>query len=359
MLAMISLLVALVNAPYVTVRDLQPEWKVYVDERYQPLLPERLGDFRTVYVGVDAGHYPGHSLYLACPEPVHLFINGQLAGSFRGEITFALDSLGQRFGEPLWLALHSADKLTGLHTRIVSIRQGSTTSSQSLVSRPPTFFRDYGILVSVFLVFFFVLLFRTNPQLTLDYFSFSKIFSSSERNETQLASRITSSENLLFYLFCALLTGFLLSAILYSASPFFRAARPLTFTSIGSSFLIWGRLSFFILLLLAAKLCIVLIFSTLFNFRETISFQFFNFLRFVLFTSLFLAAISLALFVFRVTVPAWYERLVVLGLVMLTAGSVVVLMKLLRKSHLSFFHLFSYLCISEFIPLVILFKIFF
>lgn len=213
--------------------------------------------------------------------------------------------------------------------------------------------------MSLFLLAFLVLLFRSNPQLTLDYLSFAKVFTTAERNETQLASRITSSENLLFYLFSALLTGFLLSAILYSSGPLFQAARPLTFSSLGSSFLIWLRLTSFILLLLAAKLCIVLAFSTLFNFRETISFQFFNFLRFVLFTAMVLAIFSLLLFVFRITTPSWYERLVAMGLILLTLGSVMVLLKLLRKSQLSFFHLFSYLCISEFIPLVILFKIFF
>jgi hypothetical protein len=113
----------------------------------------------------------------------------------------------------------------------------------------------------------------------------------------------------------------------------------------------------FIFILLASKLFIVLVFSTLFNFRETISFQFFNFLRFVLFTGVTMAVLSLVFFMFRVDAAVFYERLVVLGLVLLSVGSIVVLAKLLGKSRFSFFHLFSYLCISEFIPLVIIFKI--
>ena len=112
-------------------------------------------------------------------------------------------------------------------------------------------------------------------------------------------------------------------------------------------------------MLLAGKLIIVLLFSTLFDFRETVSFQFFNFLRFVLFTSVALAAIGLLFFIFRVGSPEWYERLIALGLLLLTVGSMVVFLKLLGRLRFSLFHLFSYLCISEFIPLVILFKIFF
>lgn len=357
---MVFLLTALLTQPSdTTVVDLRPSWKVYVEGIYRSPDRAQLEEERTVYFSVDIGKHGGHALYVSSLEPGHIFVNGKLIGGFREEGLYGLDSLVARYGSPLWIAVHSSGELTDLTTLIVLPGLQRPAGEPEMASRPPTFFRDYGILVSLFLVLFLALLFRTNPQLTLDYFSFAKVFSSSERNETQLASRITSSENLLFYLFCALLTGFLLSAILYSSGPFFQAARPLAFTSLGESFLIWLRLSAFILLLLAAKLCIVLIFSTLYNFRETISFQFFNFLRFVLFTAMVLGGFSLALFIFRVSTPAWYERLVVMGLVLLTMGSAMVLMKLLRKSRLSFFHLFSYLCISEFIPLVILFKIFF
>lgn len=356
----ILLLVSLFTVQsFVTVVELRPEWKVYVNGAYQPPNEEQINSEHIVYFSIDTRSHAGHHVYVSSLEPGHIFVNGRLIDSFRTEAFYPLDSLGKEYGSWLWVAVYTDGNLSDLVTRTISFQQPVSSGPPGMSVRPPTFFRDYGILVSLFLVFFLLILFRANPQLTLDYFSFSKIFSSSERNETQLASRITSSENLLFYLFCALLTGFLLSAILYSSGPFFQAARPLLFDSLGSAFLIWARLSAFILLLLAAKLSIVRVFSSLFNFRETISFQFFNFLRFVLFTSIVLAGLSLILFVFRISTPAWYERLVAVGLIMLTLGSAMVLMKLLRKSHLSFFHLFSYLCISEFIPLVILFKIFF
>ena len=341
-----------------TVVDLRPEWTVYREGGYEAADPEQISTYGTIYFPVDARRHGGHHLEISHLERGHVFVNGQLLGAIESEASFPVDSLRQLFGDRLWVAVYAPHGLEGLTTEIVWYSE--TVAEVSTLSLcPPTFFRDYGILASLLLLLFVLLLFRTNPQLTLDYFSFSKVFSSSERNETQLASRITSSENLLFYLFCALFAGFLLSAILYSAGPFFQAARPLAFTSLGASFLIWARLSAFILLLLAAKLSIVLVFSTLFNFRETVSFQFFNFLRFVLFTSVVLGLLSLVLFIFQVSSTSWYERLIGIGLLLLTVGSVMVLMKLLRKSRLSFFHLFSYLCISEFIPLVILFKIFF
>ncbi len=343
----------------VLVKDLRPDWTVFDQYGYHPIGPQNPEKLSTIYFSLDPTRYGGHHLYVQCPGKWQLFVGGKLIFSGRESALFNMDSLYTEFGRPLLVSVHSADGLRDGLTQLVL--NGGTLSQDTaeIQSRPPTFFRDFAIITSIFLLIFFLLLYRTNPQLTVDYFSFTKIFSASERNEMQLASRITSSVNLLFYLFCALLTGFLLSAIFYSAGPFFHAARPLQITSIGTAFFVWVKLSVFIFILLVAKLLIVLVFSILFNFRDTVSFQFFNFLRFVLFTGATMAVFSLLFFTFRVEAPVFYERLVVLGLVLLSAGSIVVLAKLLGKSRFSFFHLFSYLCISEFIPLVIIIKIFF
>jgi hypothetical protein len=356
---MITLALLLTLGSTLQVADLREVWQVLDGQAYRRPTPEELEVVGTIYFQVDARKYGGQELVLSAMERGHVFVNGKLLGSFREEARYPLDSLRGIHGEQLWFAVHAPGILHTVTALLVAPEGASGFIVPLMLPRPPTHFRDYAILMALFLIGFFVLLYRSNPQLTLDYFSFSKIFSSSERNETQLASRITSSENLLFYVFSAGLTGFLLSAILYSSGPFFPASRALAFTTLGASLLVGAKLSAFIMLLLAAKLVLVLMFSTLFNFRETISFQFFNFLRFVLFTSFVLAILSLLLFVFGVTSPQWYEQLIVIALALLALGSGVVLMKLLRKSRLSFFHLFSYLCISEFIPLVILFKIFF
>ncbi len=343
----------------VLVKDLQPDWMVFDQNGYRPggvQIPEQ---FSTIYFTLDPTRFGGHHLQIQGPEKWQLFVDGKLLFSGRESVLFSMDSLALEFRRSLFIGVHAKDGFREVRTQIVFVGDTPPAHIADMPPRPPTFFRDYSIIASVFLLLFFLLLYRTSPQLTLDYFSFAKIFSAVERNEMQLASRITSSANLLFYLFCALLTGFLLSAIFYSAGPFFHASRPLNISSIGSAFFVWTKLSAFILTLLAVKLLIVFVFSTLFNFRETISFQFFNFLRFVLFTAVCMAVLSLTFFTFRVDEPLFYERLVVLGLILLSMGSLVVLAKLTGKSRFSFFHLFSYLCISEFIPMVIIIKIFF
>ncbi|HWA32935.1 MAG TPA: DUF4271 domain-containing protein [Cyclobacteriaceae bacterium] len=341
----------------IVVRDLHGDWLTYLNDRYLPYGDGDDVDVRTIYFSIGPSSFKGQNLSVSAPEEWSLFVNRKLISSGKKKI-FSVDSLSRIYPGQLFFAVYSSTGVNRLSTAIVS-PDVTISPREQLDKRRPTFFRDYGILASAALLLFFLGLFRTNPQLTLDYFSFAKIFSVQERNENLLASRITSSANLLFYVFCALLTGFLLSAVFYTGGSYFLVSRFVTINSFGAAFGVWIRLSLFILLLLAAKLVIVLFFSSLFNFRETVSFQFFNFLRFVLFTSVVMALLSLGYFVFKGDQSIFYERLVVLSLLLLSAGSVMVLIKLLARAPFSFFHLFSYLCASEIIPLVIIIKIFF
>ena len=345
------------QAAPIVVRDLRPSWLQFA-EGYQPIGTSSLDDIHTIYFHVDGLTYRGQYLFVKSTEEVNLFVNGKLISNGK-RITLSIDSLAKLYSPELFFGAHCEKEVHLLTTQIISSNSSLELNSQEIGPRGPTFFRDYAIIVSAVLLIFLLILFRTNPQLTLDYFSFAKIFSVQERNENMLASRITSSVNLLFYLFCALLTGFLLSAVFYFAGSFFLIAKSVEIHSFGQSFLIWLKLSLFILLLLASKLIIVLFFSSVFNFRETVSFQFFNFLRFVLFTAVVMTLLSLGYFIFKGEQPVFYERLIILALVLLSAGSIMVLIKLLARADFSFFHLFSYLCASEIIPLVIIIKIFF
>jgi hypothetical protein len=340
----------------IVVKDLRPDWLRYANEQYVPAV-EIPSEVHTIYFPLKASMFKGQFLSVSSSERCSLFVNGRLVVSGKRHL-LSLDSLSSLYSDELFVAVHGEPVFGNLSTRVVSL-SSAVEVRNALLSRPPTFFRDYSIIATGILLLFFLILYRTSPQLTFDYFSFAKIFSVQERNENLLASRITSSENLLFYVFCAMLTGFLLSGALYFADFYFRVEKFYGIASLGGAFSAWFKLSLFVLALLTAKLIIVLTFSSLFSFRETVSFQFFNFLRFVLFTAVAMAILSLVYFVFKGDQPLFYERLIILALVLLSIGSVMVLIKLLARAPFSFFHLFSYLCASEIIPLVIIIKIFF
>ena len=114
---------------------------------------------------------------------------------------FPIDSLSQLYSPDLFFAVHSEVTIQELRTEVISPQASFFSSVPEATVRPHAFFRDYAIIASSILLLFILSLYRTNPQLTLDYFSFAKIFSVKERNENLLVTRITSSVNLLFYLF--------------------------------------------------------------------------------------------------------------------------------------------------------------
>lgn len=337
------------------VRDLKGDWLEYDVEGYRHVGDQ--GPSRhTIYFTVDAAKYKGQQLSISSRTEWHLLIDGKLIFSgWKG--SFDLDSLSSRYSPSLFCGIHTEEDFYHLETLIVS--RATVPPIAVSLERPITHFSDFCILVSAVLALFFLLLLRNNPQLTIDYFSFTKIFSVKERNETLLASRIGSSVNLLFYLLSALFAGFLLTIVFHFAGDYFTVAGSFPTSAFSEALFTWLKLSFFILILLGAKLLIVLAFSSLFNFRETVSFQFFNFLRFVLFTSVAMAALDMGYFLFRGEQPGFFKFLIVMALMLMSVGPIMVMIKLLPRASFSLFHLFSYLCASEIIPLVIIIKIFF
>src|SRR5258705_5729385 len=82
-------------------------------------------------------------------------------------------------------------------------------------TRPALAFSNFILATSLILCIFFTALFRTNPQLTLDYLNLARLFYLRDREENQITLRITSSVNLLFYLFCSLLASLALMTALH------------------------------------------------------------------------------------------------------------------------------------------------
>ena len=64
------------------------------------------------------------------------------------------------------------------------------------------------ILISVLIV-----VDQLNPKLSSDYFSIIKMFFMREGEDSQIHSRITSSINILFYVYCSLMIGYYLMII--------------------------------------------------------------------------------------------------------------------------------------------------
>jgi hypothetical protein len=127
--------------------------------------------------------------------------------------------------------------------------------------------------------------------------------------------------------------------------------------SIGEGFFQWIKLSAIIASLLIAKMVIVFMFSELFKVKDVAAIQYFHFIRALILAAVLITVFSLVNFIFRG--PAGWLHFILLrtGAAVLVLSAVMMYLKLLGLTRYRFFHLFSYLCASEIVPLVILLKV--
>jgi hypothetical protein len=331
--------------------NLQNNWTVYRGEKYEPYTNGK--DINTIYFFVDAEKFSGDYLRIASTREFALFINGKLA-SLEGH-NFNLDSLAKKFGSgPLQIAVHQKNiETSGLRTTIetpVVLK----THSPVAEDKPSTFFRDFVVVASMLLLIMLVIVMRLNPKLASDYFSVSRIFSIREGDDSQIYMRITSSTNILFYIFCSLILSFYLMVVFHFLPPAYSVASYLKSQSFIATFLQWLFISLLILAVFFVKIILVYITSILFGSKEIVGIHFFNWVRLLL---TFFGSLSVILFFYFILhgqSSTFHSVLLKLIAWCLTGWIVIIFLKLRRRSGYSMFHLFSYICATEIIPLLII-----
>jgi hypothetical protein len=198
-----------------------------------------------------------------------------------------------------------------------------------------------------------------NPKLASDYFSIIRIFSLREGDDAQSNARLTSSTNIQFYIGCSLLLGLYLMIIFHHLPDAY--ALPLYFGghSFGAVVWQWIRLSTIILGVFFLKILFIFSLTRLFGLRGLARIHFFNWVKLLL---IVFGASSLILFIYFISrgqSPGFFVVFLslIVGTLMVWIG--VAFLKLNGKSEHSMFHLFSYICATEIIPLLITIKVLF
>lgn len=320
-------------------------------------LPEEGERYRTVFFSMNAASTRGNYLEITGIEPFSVWYGDRFLGSYQQKALFALDSLSRVHSAPARFAIHSNRGVDLISTSL--IRYSAAPPTEELRARERPYFVNLCILIVLLLSAYFVLLFQSNPKLIMDYFNFSKLLSIQERDETLAAGRITSSINLMIYLFISLFFSFFLLIIFHFTTSHFIIANRFQFSSELEGLGRWLQVSALVATALMLKMAIVSFTSRLFRFREGYAIQVLNFFRQLTLQLVLLSIIALVFFVGRIEASNYYVGLVTLSGWVLIAWVALIFVKLLGKSPFSGFHLFSYLCATEIFPLVIFFEILF
>jgi hypothetical protein len=332
-------------------QDLTVEFKIFQDEQYAPYINQE--NIHTIYFFIDSEKFAGDYLHLRSVNKFVMFINGKLA-SASGE-RFSIDSLSKVFG--------SSNLLVALHQKNISVKslQAQIETPAYVAPReltpedkPLSFFRDFVVIASIVLLIMFIIVLNLNPKLASDYFSVSRIFNLREGDDNQIYMRITSSTNILFYIFCSLILGFYLMIVFHFISPAYAMAAHISTESFGGAISQWMLLSLSILTIFFVKIILVHVTSTLFGSKELAGIHVFNWVRLLLIIFGSMSIILFFYFILHGQSSMFHALLLNLIAWCLVGWIIIIFLKLRSRSGYSMFHLFSYICATEIIPLLII-----
>lgn len=337
-------------------KDLQSEWQVYKNERYVPF-DETEKKIRTIYFWLEPAQYRQNVLRVESNEPYSVFVNGQLLTSQNTTFDIGVDSIQQMFPAPVLLVGIHQEKIRpgGLKTLLLS--KSAVTKSTSELPMRFSSFRDFVIVGMLILVSMLIVVVQLNPKLASDYFSIIKIFFTREGEDSQIYSRITSSINILFYVYCSLMIGYYLMIIFRFIPDQYVVALGFQAGSFGEAMFLWIKLSSIILGIVFFKVVLVYCLSILFGFTEIAGLHIFNWIRLLL---IFFGSLTGVLFFYFISHgQSETFHIVLLKIIswLLIGWMFLIVLKLSRRMSHSMFHLFSYICATELIPLLITIKV--
>lgn len=339
-------------------KNLRPDWLIFENNQYKTL-GSKTTSIHTIYIKIEADRYPDCYLTVRSAKSYFLFINGKIAGEFHGEKRFKLDSLTEIHYTPSFLIGINQQNINPLDLQTtIELRQYQATTLED-IAKPSTYFKDFVILSGLIVIILFLITTRLNPKLTSDYFSVTKIFSLREGDDAQSNARLTNSSNIAFYIICSLLLGFYLIIIINHLPD--QYALPFHFQgdTFWSTAWQWVRLSSVVLIIFFIKILLVFSLTRLFGLNGLARIHFFNWVRLILIVFGTASIIVFTYFILRGNSPNFFVIFLVLIVVTLTAWTFLVFLKLNNKTEHSMFHLFSYICATEIIPLLITIKVLF
>lgn len=334
-------------------KNLRGEWLVQSEGSYKPYADHEVNLPTVVYFILDTEVFKGDRLQIESNRTFSVFCEGVLIQDRLWKLNSSVDSLADIFSkETLFIGIHQRGGIDDLSLNtIIGTELSSIEDSETgPLARKYDTLQNLTVVALLILIIFYSVMLRLNPRLTAHCFSVIKLFSFREGDDSQSLNRIGNWGNILFYVFASLLTSFLL--MFFWNDQIHKSNQNAEFYRI---FYWWAKTSVLVLSAFFVKALLLKLFSVIFNLQEQMGFQFLNFMRMV---SLSMILVMLSVLSFRTLVPE--GGLITFYTVfpwLLIGWLVLVFIKLLNRVHASVFHLFSYICITELLPILLIVKV--
>lgn len=358
------------NEDYYLVHDYHDDWQVF-DEKYKAYVPfvrERHQDYRSFSLFFDMENYKGYKVLYFSKRENYLFIDASLQKKLPIDtwVVLDVDSLEKITGKTnLFLTFYginsSADEIKFMvGNKIIKNKNVTLDETDSLLSvRPRTLtnFDNFFIIGLLTLIAFYAFLFNLLPKSFSRYFSFRDLLTVNTRDDTFAVNKPFDFGNLLFIVNLSLTLAFLL-IILENVKEGFHFSSINNILSEENT--LWGMIfNFFILsivifVVFMVKYFSVSLISNLFRLDNVTNIHFFKIIQS---SSIFF----LMLIVWIVFCYVSWKPFLQLDEIYLSITVIIFFLVRLsliyytinKMTSLKNLYLFSYLCIVEFIPIIV------
>lgn len=347
---------ALANADTLLIDDLNKNLYFLDDkaETYLPILDAKGFDQKAVHFELINEGGQQARLGITTGFSATLFISDKLIGIIDdGPESWSVDSLHSIYGDRIHFTIYSENlELQHLDIRLFSIKDAEITKSPDGAvvlphTRAQSNFKNFLSIALVTLAAILAALGNFYPKELMGFFRLSRAVALREVDEPLLNSRPLNKSNIQFYVFFSLLIGLLLVVIAVKAGLVITLRQ-----STGAWLYLWLQISMVVFAWLIFKFFMVANFTSLFNIRGFAHPHYFNYIRLGGIAAVAALGVAvIALYGWGVLDEMFYKKLFYLFLTALSIRSLIILLKLMNLGSHTFFHLFSYICATELIPL--------
>ncbi len=293
-------------------------------------------------------------LIIVADNPM-LIINNKVAGFVQDSVWMDMDSLFRKYAsDRLDIALY---KEGGIHTHSMKsylYKKGPSPEISTIRSRIINPFTNNFLVGVLLIVAFMAFTVNKFPKDSADYGNMARSLAVTNRDEALISSRPLSRSNIVFSSLNSLLLGFLIVSLSFFNPEVFNFPILTSYPFI----LRWLIVSIIIFVSIILKYALISVFSSIFSLGEFRYIQFFNSIRFSIGVSLIsFSILSITYLTTRMDHLTVYPLIIYGFVFMIVIRTIILFFKLMNYSSYKISHLFFYLCGTELIPFLILFKI--
>lgn len=342
------------------VADLSSQWFFNDNETSLPYVKGNNTDPVAIHFKLNLARYAGNYLIISHPHPTVLFVDGKIFSFAERQGNFRLPV------DSLYRVLNREQVLVTVFSEMREYDQLSTTisaetfffESQGMKMAPEprvTFERSDLFIILLLLAVFYALTLNTNRKSMQDFYSVEQALSGRIKDDSVYRLKLFAQNNLLIFLFHASVISFLMVVLTRYSDFHFTFEKYLA----DSDFVNWLLLSVIIFFAFFLKYILIKYLGELFDLGSSANYYFYEFMR--LSMNFFMALLIVASIVL-IGFPYLAGGMIRMGLtvtfVFMFVRLIFIFMRIARMSGFKNVHLFSYLCTTETLPIIIGIKYF-